>query len=230
MMAENDPRRKQLRQIAVLEELVKTEKSSLELQKRELEVVRKEEESQERQKRLVEEKLKKQVEEEAALKASITQKEKVLESLAQELESVSPVTVSFTTLTTHDDKSHYFILLRKGKLWRIGPSGTPGPDGNEPPHDDVDSTRVGNTVTCFPKKDRGLPAMNGELLSSDCLRILSEIPSNRGAVFCFSQEDAAVFYKMREQLKKRGIFHGFGIQDGNDSFVYVYSSHVHNEY
>ena len=154
----------------------------------------------------------------------------MISSLTEELKAASPVSMAFTVLAEHRGRRSYFILLRKGRLWRIGPKSERDSDGAMIPEEDVTYSASGTKVVCFPKENAGVPALDGEQLSVECVRLFQDIPSDRGALICFSQEDAEVFYKMRELLKSRGIFHGFSIQVKNDSMTYQFSNQARYEY
>lgn len=230
LMLEKDPRLKMLKQIAVLEELVKSEKAKQTVIARQLHFIQDEEAAMEKATQQLEEKRQKQEAEILALTGTLEAKEKVISSLTEELKAAVPVSMAFTVLTEHKGRRSYFILLRKGRLWRIGPKSEKDSNGVLTPEADVTYSASGRKVVCFPKENAGVPALDGDQLSVECVRLFQDIPSDRGARICFSQEDAEVFYKMRELLKSQGIFHGFSIQEKNDSVTYYFSNQARYEY
>ena len=219
-----------LKQIAVLEELVKSEKAKQTVIARQLNFLQDEEAAKEKAKQQMEENRQKQEAEILALTATLESKEKVLASLAEELKAAVPISMAFTVLAEHKGRRSYFILLRKGRLWRIGPKSEKDSNGVMLPEADVTYSASGTRVVCFPKENAGVPVLDGDQLSVECVRLFQDIPSDRGALICFSQEDAEVFYKMRELLKSRGIFHGFSIKEKNDSMTYQITNRARYEY
>ena len=227
---EADPRMRSLQQIALLEALVKDETIRKAVLGKELGIVETELGLKKDEQATLQKELETQRDAVGKMVSQVQEKEKILEFLSQELKEAMPVNMAFTVLSTHDNRPSYFILLKNGRLWRVGPKNLSPPDGIPKPVEDVSYTLKGNRVLCIPKKEAGCEAMTGEQLSLECRRMMAGIPSDRGAVFCFGKEDAELFYKMREELKRLGIFHGFSISPDTSVFSYVVTAHTHYEY
>ena len=229
-MMEADPRLKNLRQIAVMESQINNEAIRKTILSKEFIFVENKLKHLKAEQKNLEKELNEQKDTIGKELPKVQKKEKILETLAQELKDTSPVSLAFTTLETHDDRPSYFILLRNGRFWRVGPGTLTSADGIPKPLDDVTYTLKGNRVFCFPKEDAGCEAMSGSQLSQECLQMLSDIPNDRGALFCFGKEDAELFYKMREEMKRLGIFHGFSINADGSTFTYLVTTNTHYEY
>ena len=227
-MMERDPRLKSLKQIAYLEQLVNTETVHESLMQKELGVVTMQlvRENDEKRKNVEEaDRLKAELE---RLTVSMEEDRKLLESLSYDLQKASTLSMTFTTLETRKEAA-YFILLRRGHLWQIGPVYTQG-QTTEPVKDVTFTVKDGNRFVCTPKEDCGIPALEGDRLSAECLEMLRKIPKGRIAHFNLAKEDSEVFYKMRELLKRDGILHGFKIEKQNDTLEYVLRRNVNYEY
>ena len=229
-MMEADPRLKNLRLIAVMESQINSEAIRRTILDKESICVENKLNHLKKEQKVLEKELNEQKDAIGKNQPKVEKKEKILETLAQELKDTSPVTLAFTTLETHNDRPSYFILLKKGQFWRVGPGTLSSEDGIPKPLDDVTYTLNGNRVFCFPKENAGRDAMSGSQLSQECLQMLSDIPKDRGALFCFGKEDADLFYKMREEMKRLGIFHGFSINGDGSTFTYLVTTNTHYEY
>ena len=61
--------------------------------------------------------------------------------------------------------------------------------------------------------------------------LIQNLPKDRVPEFIISKNDAEVFAKMREKLKKQKIFHGFSVQKKeNDVFGYHFMNNDRGKY
>ena len=229
-LLESDPRMKNLQQIAMLEAQIKEETIQKALLGKELGVVNRELNLRKDEQASLQRELEAKRDSLERVKTQIQEKEKVLDALTRELRETAPVNMTFTVLSTHDNRPSYFIILKGGRLWRVGPGNLATEEGVPKPLEDVTYTLEGNRVICVPKKEAGIEAMSGEHLSQACQQMLAAIPGDRGALFCLGKEDAELFYRMREELKRLGIFHGFSIKTDMSSLSYRVTTHTHYEY
>ena len=73
--------------------------------------------------------------------------------------------------------------------------------------------------------------MHGDKLSSEFRQLLNSIPTHRVPSFFIPPGSARTAYKLREELKKRNITHGFSTTGkDSDPFTYFYTDNVEYEY
>lgn len=151
-----------------------------------------------------------------------------MDSLKAEMKKLIPKQLTFTVLE-EKNKIPFFVLIKNGKFWKIGPNIS---NGRFVPDDDViyENGTDGHSTKCTPKSDHGKLLLNRDKASSEMLSFLRNIPSDRAPQFIISPADADNFYKLREQLKQKRTLHGFLMQENVDSFTYGESNNVKYEY
>jgi len=126
------------------------------------------------------------------------------------------------------DKPPYFVVVRQGRFWRVGPDQSA--DGSLLPNTAVVSDREGNVVTCTLLKDSSEPLLTGNELSAELQQLFATLPDSRCPLFNVEADSAQEFSLVRELLKKNNLEHGWSIHDSGESFRYMFSATAKYEY
>ncbi len=102
----------------------------------------------------------------------------------------------------------YFILLRQGRLWRIGPDTDSA--GRILIHPDVNCNQQNNSYSCTPAAIGTivLDEKTGKL-TTETLNLLSQIPAGRFPSFQVYSDSSREMFLIRETLKQKNIGHSF---------------------
>lgn len=124
----------------------------------------------------------------------------------------------------------FFIMLRGEYAYAVGPDENSNSPAPLPPVK-YSTLNNGRTVVCEPIEDKGVKVLHGDKLSSEFRQLLNSIPTHRVPSFFIPPGSARTAYKLREELKKRNITHGFSTTGkDSDPFTYVYTDNVEYEY
>jgi len=215
----NDPRLKELSDLAMLEETAKQMRLKVSLEQQALAAVTMKLTSAE--KSLTDSQKKNNT-----LDNEINEAEKYAAELEnaitalQNEKAFSGMKMTFTTLEGKDEMP-YYIFLHQDKAWRVGPD---DPTDLDTPNQDVDfsvtTTPNGTLVTCAPKEAAGVPVLSGENIAHQMTKILTAIPKTRVPCFVVAKSSAETFYKLRELLKQNQRFHGFTLNTSDEDFTY----------
>lgn len=226
----NDPRREILNRCMILKE----ENSRLENR---LKILLLQQETEEALKRALQEK-KDKLEQEASrqkeLSETLEEKLKLMRKsisfISQALSNQKPESSLVFRHMQPSKDIPYFILLRQGRFWRIGPD--TGPGDKILIHPDVSCTRVNNSYHCKPAV-AGTVVLNektGEL-TREALDLLRRIPAGRFPSFQVYSDSAREMFLIREALKEKNIPHFFSTytDDRTPGFVLLTESNVNYE-
>lgn len=214
---EHDPRMRLIHEIAFLERLCKEKKLSRSLVQKEVDLERSTLKNLEIKALKITEKL---ATEERKLKSLHTTKKRqelLLTELRNKLKKADLKNMVFASLVKKEDIP-YFIFVDHGKVWAVGPEIT---QSSYTPNSAVTFAVKNGYYQCTPVPGKGIEIFQGKELSAEFRDFLKSIPQNRVPEFVISRNDAEVFYRLREQLKKSNTFHGFRVQSqDNDHFSF----------
>ena len=124
-----------------------------------------------------------------------------------------------------NENAPYFFLLRRGRLWRIGPDLSSGVRV----HPDVTAKRWNNFYECTPATP-GLAVLDKDgNLSADVLRMIRSIPPDRFPSFQVYADSAREMFLLRETLKHEGIRHAFSTYLDRAPAGFAFRDHVRYE-
>lgn len=152
--------------------------------------------------------------------------ERKLEIIRMNPDSSPAGTLHFKVLR-EDRRAPWFLVIRNGRIWRIGPESRGGKNIPEP---DVEFTVSGRVVACTLKPAAGVPVLADEKISPELRAILRRIPGNRVPEFWVAPDSAKEFFTVREQLKREKITHGWGPALSGDRFEYHITGEAIHEY
>ena len=146
--------------------------------------------------------------------AKVKVKKKILADLNKKIGSAHLKNLVFVTMVKKEDIP-YFLFVNDGKIWPVGPeingkSYTPNPAVTYEVKDQA--------FRCFPKPEKGIRIFAGNELAPEFRKFMNELPSGRIPEFIISKNDAGVFYRLREILKKQNVFHGFLMQSADRDY------------
>ena len=146
--------------------------------------------------------------------ALLEEKNEKLEELKKQIGSVNLKQMYFMTLVRKEN-APYFIFVNDGKIWPVGPE----IEGDSyKPNPAVNCRIKDGRYFCTPVPDRGIGIFDGEDLAAEFRNFLTSLPADRVPEFVISRSDAPVFYRLRDILKKRKVFHGFRMQKSDQDF------------
>lgn len=150
-----------------------------------------------------------------------------LEELKKKIGSINLQNMVFMTQVTKEDIP-YFLLVNDGKVWRVGPEIS---GDSYVPNNAVTYQAKGGRFYCYPVAGKGVPVLDGEKLSSEFQEMMRALPGKRVPEFVISKGDAAVFFRLRDILKKEKVFHGFRMQsEDRDYFDYQFANQSKGTY
>ena len=212
----DDPRLQIVNEIAFLEQQLKEKKLKEQLLERQAQLSRTELDNTKLKTQKISDSLLEAQKEESLLSQKKDTLDKQLAELKNRISGMTPQNMVFNTLVKKD-QTPYFILLRDGKSWAVGPEIR---DGVSRPLGSVSPTVSGGRVICRPAGE-GVPVFSGDGFSSGFQALLKSIPADRIPEFVLARGEAENFYKLRNILKNEGIFHGFYLQrQENGDFSY----------
>ncbi len=151
--------------------------------------------------------------------------EEQLRALSKILQSIRPMKgIVFKQLRNTGD-APFFVILTRGRVWRIGPVRLPSPET----FPDVSVDRQGNSFLCTPAT-AGIPVLSpgGELTGGVC-RFLDSLPDGRYPHFQITADSAREMYVIREYLKKKNILQVFSPCGSSDKFGFCLASNPKRE-
>ena len=150
------------------------------------------------------------------------------DELNRELASTAPASAIVFRRLASSDRRPYFLLLRAGRLWRLGPDDRA--DGSMVPSDDVSYEHRGNAFFCEPKPSAGVPLLEDGELSPAARQRLASLGEDRVPYFSVEPDSAAVFFTLRERWKKTGELHGWRPAAAGELPAIYLVSETRNEY
>jgi hypothetical protein len=198
----NDPRLEGMTNIAELEREIREQQQSLAIEKIKLEQV---ELARTAQQALLE-KSREQVEKEESTRKKREQElAKIVSAIASLRKSLAKAPKQLVCRKMRSaalSEQPYFVIVRSGKCWRVGP---PAANGDLSPHDDVKTNRDQNYFECVPDESKGSPILHENVLSTTTIAILKSLPPNRFLHFQLYPDSAAEFFRLAESLKSQSI-------------------------
>ncbi|WP_288591509.1 hypothetical protein [Victivallis vadensis] len=162
----------------------------------------------------------------SAAEAARRELEQKQEIIRANLDSSPAGTLHFKVLR-QSSRIPWFLVVRNGRVWRVGPGKRNGRDVPEP---DVEFTVSGTVVSCTLKPGAGVPALADGKISPELRRILDAVPGNRVPEFWVDPDSAEEFFTVREQLKQEKVMHGWGPALAGDHFEYHITTQATHEY
>ncbi|WP_419642626.1 hypothetical protein, partial [Victivallis vadensis] len=161
-----------------------------------------------------------------AAEAARRELEQKLEIIRANLDSSPAGTLHFKVLR-QSSRIPWFLVVRNGRVWRVGPGKR---DGRDVPEPDVEFTVSGTVVSCTLKPGAGVPTLADGKISPELRRILDAVPGNRVPEFWVDPDSAKEFFTVREQLKQEKVMHGWGPALAGDRFEYHITTQATHEY
>ena len=161
-----------------------------------------------------------------AAEAARRELEQKLEIIRANLDSSPAGTLHFKVLR-QSSRIPWFLVVRNGRVWRVGPGKR---DGRDVPEPDVEFTVSGTMVSCTLKPGAGVPTLADGKISPELRRILDVVPGNRVPEFWVDPDSAKEFFTVREQLKQEKVMHGWGPALAGDRFEYHITTQATHEY
>ena len=161
------------------------------------------------------------------LLAMIKKKKNILADLNRKIGSAHLKNLVFVTMVKKEDIP-YFLFVNNGKIWPVGPeingsSYTPDPAVTYQVKD--------QSFHCSPIPEKGIGIFAGKELSPEFQKFMNGLPSGRIPEFIISKSDAGDFYRLREILKKKNVFHGFLMQsEDTKDFTYQFTNQTEKYY
>ncbi len=227
---QDSPEQRQLREIALLENLLKEQQLLLrsevtQMQTQTLAI-------QAQQQRLANQ--------HASMKALEGQKVLVARDTAElarqlhELEQrpSSQMNIEFKILR-ESPQAPFFLILKGDRVWPVGPWQMPNapdrPDAAVTVERGLDNGE--EVVRCRVNSGQGISILNGDDLTAEFRMLLKKIPPSRVPKFFIPPGSANTAYRMREILKRESIQHGCSLAvDDQADFIYRYTRSVRYEY
>ncbi|MBO5760785.1 MAG: hypothetical protein J6S53_04500 [Lentisphaeria bacterium] len=153
--------------------------------------------------------------------------EEELDKQKKILSVLVPKNLVFNTMV-EKNLAPYYIIVNEGKVWKVGPEIS---GDSYKPDSAVKLEIRGGIYYCHPIAGRGTEIFDNDDFSGEFLMLIQNLPKDRVPEFVISKNDAEVFAKMREKLKKQKIFHGFSVQKKeNDVFGYHFMNNDRGKY
>ena len=222
----NDPRREILERYFML----KSENVRLENQQK---IQHLQQETEEKLQQILQKKkeeLAKQLKQKKELQETLAEKLEILKKtilfISQALSTRKPESSLVFRYLQASDKAPYFILLRHGRLWRIGPYIGRGITV----HPDVTCKKWNTFYSCTPAAP-GTVVLNGSsgTLTEEALALIRGTPEDRFPSFQVYPDSAREMFLIREMLKKEKIRHAFSTNTNADLAGFAFRENVKYE-